>query len=217
MRILHLYFWLISIFYSAFTFSQSVSVEREGMNVLYQGIENPVSVAVENHRCSEILVKAEHGKIEKSEEDCSYKYKIEDCSINSTKIFVGVKNGNSINWIDTLEHRIKHLPTPGPYIAGVFDQDSIEKNRILAAYKVSTMWINCGPNVQFDVRSFHVEIRRNKKVTYERNVEGARIDDELKTEFKKLQKDDIVYFTEIKTKKDEEFCWQPNSIQITLK
>jgi len=44
-------------------YSQTVSISPTKMNVLYLGVDNPLEIVVENHDCSEIIVKAWRGNL----------------------------------------------------------------------------------------------------------------------------------------------------------
>ncbi len=69
---------LVFLFCISTAFAQRAVVSADKMNVLYAGIENPVSIAAENHSCKDLVVEISHGTISKYEYDgpCGYAVKV---------------------------------------------------------------------------------------------------------------------------------------------
>lgn len=101
-------------------YSQVVSISPTKMNVLYLGVDNPLTIVVENHDCSEVVVKARRGDYIKGD-SCLYIYRDTDsCSAHGIdRILVGVHNNGNDIWLDSVDFWVKRVPDPTPYFAAM--------------------------------------------------------------------------------------------------
>jgi hypothetical protein len=76
------------------------------MNVLYTGLSNPISIAIENVSCKSIVVKTTIGKI--SGENCNYTFHSEQ--IGKVEIILYRKINRKLKEIGRSAFRVKSLP-----------------------------------------------------------------------------------------------------------
>lgn len=89
--------------------AQSVAISTDATRALYQWIENPLKIAIENTPCNSIVVKAEKGKL--TGKGCDYIYTTTD-SVSIDIIKVGIKRGAKVKWIKEEVLRVRKLPDP---------------------------------------------------------------------------------------------------------
>jgi len=182
-----------------YTFSQTVALELRKMNVVYVGVDNPIKIAVENYPCEKIVINPTYGTIKLTSDSCHYSYKIDSCQPHTSKeiIYVGVKEGKTIKWLDTLEYRIKKIPVPqlciGSYFGGLIKKNIwYNSNYVLAVLKDIDL------EDYATITNYSYEIWRKDSLIYkEIEVKGNSITKNLRNEIYKSQKGDIYFFFDI--------------------
>lgn len=177
-------------------YSQTVAVELEKMNVLYIGVDNPVTIAVENYPCDKTVLQAERGVVKQNSEKCRYTYRIDTCKSYSDRLFVGILDKGWLTWIDTLDYRLKRIPDPAVMVAGHW-QGVVKKAEFRNAALMAELM-----NFDFDcyakVLRYSYEFRRKDSViVQETNIKGNAFTERLRTEIENAEKGDIVYFFDI--------------------
>jgi hypothetical protein len=127
------------------------------MNVLYVGVENPVSFAVENTECSELSLAVENGSAKRTG-DCEYS--VEVIKPGTTTIFI--LKGNDTVYRTT--YRVKNLPqvvidgdATGPYW---FLLDSLRSHTGLT----TLMEDHFDFDASFSIVSYSVTVMRERKL-----------------------------------------------------
>src|SRR5690349_5004666 len=92
-----------------FCWAQHAVVSCDRMNVLFAGVDNPMSIAVENVPNKSLVVKATNGAIEKVA-DGKYIYKGSTLGID--EILVLKKNKSGLKKVGTIPFRVQSLPDP---------------------------------------------------------------------------------------------------------
>lgn len=138
---------------------QHAVIAATKMNILYIGIENPISIAVENTKCSELTLNVDNGSA-KMESNCTYKVMV-------------TKPGNSFLYIikgkDTISKtlfKVKFIPDPVadrvPYNRSRIMLDSIRNQKGLT--KIIEQINVDNDFFQFSVVSFELIVVRYKNV-----------------------------------------------------
>jgi hypothetical protein len=106
MKISHI-LWLGCILMASVTSGsgQVVVVGHPYMKILYRNIENPIVVAVENHSCSDIVLRASHGELLQND-DCKYTLTIHE-RVREVHISVGLLDADSVRWIEREAFRVR--------------------------------------------------------------------------------------------------------------
>lgn len=178
-----------------FSIGQTISVSPTRENNVYLGISNPLTIVVENMKCSEFSVFTDNGKIINLEGyDCQYEISLEKLGVAKITIL-------KINVLDTTNLgeyflRVKPIPLPIAKIAGKRG-GYISKNELAVQMYIKAEFENFDFDIHIKILSFSVEIKRNGKSIYNQNIEGSKFTEEVKSKFLKLKKDDIVYFNDI--------------------
>ncbi len=152
--------------------SQTVSVSPLKLNLFYRGVDNPVTVVMENYSCKDIKVKASVGEF--FGEGCHYNYKICDSLASKVDIYVGITKKGVVHWIDTIVYRIKSFDDPVIVIPGLKD-GMIDHEKLYNAYFIS---VQNNSEVVYWILSYSVEILRNNTTLWtSENISGNLFQD----------------------------------------
>jgi hypothetical protein len=110
-----------------FLFAQNFAVGLNKMIVFYLGIDNPVTIAVENCPCNQVVVKTTNGTL--SGKGCNFILRVKERG--ASEIMVYKKNGNRLKEIGVYGARVKEIPLP-TFKIGYYGlcQDKITSNHI---------------------------------------------------------------------------------------
>ncbi len=167
-------------------------VALDKMNVVYRGVENPISIAVNNAKSYIIS-----GKGVSKKEDGSYV--LRPGSGNETKVFVEIENFDGSKVVE--EHVFRVLPFGPLYFTInyfrdngnlVFNIKDLKNAKIGAKFKDFLFPIN------LEVIGFDVKFPRNKTIT----IEGYLFTDEVYELLEKTRKQDIILISNIRLKNE---------------
>lgn len=131
------------------------------MNVLYLGVDNPVTIAISNHSPSEIKVSVDNGTILKMKESSSY-YIMRPKQVGMATLSVSL--GDKV--IEKLEFRVKRVPDPVAKVAGK-KSGKISREDIIKAGKVEADMENFDFDLRFTVVSFTISFTKDGNVLQE--------------------------------------------------
>jgi hypothetical protein len=183
------------LFFLSFDLSaiaQHIAVAADKENVLYVGVENPLTIAAENCPCNKMVVKSNTGTLTGA--GCSYIFKSNQ--VGSADFTVYRKNGRLLKKIETSVFRVKNLPLPvfkiGPSVDGMMAPKLAVQEYVRADLDGFDI------DARFQVTSFNVSIYSYDtcKIQHFKNT-GNKISDELRTAFSLLKDNDSIIFNEI--------------------
>ncbi|WP_445717201.1 GldM family protein [Flavobacterium sp.] len=188
----YILFLLISLsIYAQDTIPASKSViALDKMNVVYRGVPNPISIAVNNAKSYVIYG---NGVLKKDDG----KYVLRPGSGNETKVFVEIENFDGSKVIEEHVFRIKGLPAP----IGTLNNEYSTKGTLIFTLeeikesKIGIKYIDFLFDVKLEVTQFSIKISRFDTIT----IEGNIIPDEVVELLKKVKKDDYILIRDIKT------------------
>jgi len=181
----------------AVSFSQRISIAADEENLLYVGIDNPITVAIENLSCKSIVVKTDNGEIKGN--DGSYDWNPR--FIGMANITIYKKVNKDLKVIGKRSFRAKQILNPFFKIGPYSTNDSAEKRVIEAQEYVRCEFGNFGIDANFQIDSFTVCIYSADSCKYgEISNIGNKVNDEIKKAFSNLKKDDFVIFKRIYAK-----------------
>jgi hypothetical protein len=183
--------------------AQKFSIGADVNNILYIGLDNPLTIAVENQSCKSIIVKSDNGVITGS----SGKYMYRPGKIGKADIILYKKINGQIKELGRNSFRVKSIPDPVPKVgpsSGGYINMVVLRNQhyIRADYEC------CEGRAIID--SFTVCIVRGDSCLYKeiKNV-GGKFSDEIINALSGIKKDDTVIFKKI-------FAKGPDYISIPL-
>ena len=170
----------------------SVSVSATKMNVVYAGIDNPISVAAGG---SGNLSVTATGATLASAGNGIYNLRVTQ---GATKVTVHVSregiNGN-------VDFRVKDLPKPTALIRNVGADGKVSKSALLAANRVEAEMKDFDfEGVHYDVTGYTMKYRTKAGTTKEAKVTGPTFSDECKNALNSANVGDMFVFTAIQVK-----------------
>jgi hypothetical protein len=167
------------------------AVSLSKMNVLYLGVDNPVTIAVANYQSSKIRPEITNGKIT-SKDGGYYNYVIQPKNVGMAilKIYAGDK------LISNAEFRVKRVPDPVAKIGG-YKSGLIQKDILLNQEILSVDMENFDFDLRFIVTSFKLSTHVKGIMTGVSSSSNT-ITQEQKTLIEKAVSGQKIYFEEIK-------------------
>jgi len=124
---------LILLLLTAFSitnlYAQAVAVSITTTNVFYQWLDNPVTVVVEKSACEDVVVKATNGTL--TGNGCKYIFNA-GTNVSETIIKVGVKNSDTIKWLNETTYSVRPVPEIKEAIGTTNYIGKLSKNAILS-------------------------------------------------------------------------------------
>ena len=161
------------------------------MNVLYIGVENPISISMSGVPSEKMSVNISQGSISKSGSEWIAKV----TSPGTAKITASATiEGRTIS--GSMDFRVKTVPDPVAKVAGKTG-GKIDKGTLTAQMAVLAILDNFEFDMKFSVTEFNVSAQIGQ-FTQNKPTKGARITDEQKAILNRLTKGQKVYFDEIK-------------------
>lgn len=173
----------------------TASVSPTKMNVLYIGVENPISISVTGVQAKDINVKISIGGITRAADGKGWIATVPPDHKEAT-VEVSVTNGKEIRQIGKEVFRVKNIPNPTPYLAGKKD-GYLTRARILGDASLSIrMPQDFEFNYDFKVVSFKMQMNRGF-TDYEFVSKDGELTDEMKKEIARTNRGQIIDFTDI--------------------
>ena len=197
-----LFLFFVSMFF--YSFSQNVAVALDKMNILYAGIDNPVTIAVANRPAKSLIVKTTNGTI--TGQNGAYIYR--GNTMGTAEISVYLKKGNKLVRQGSSFFRVKNIPPPVFKIGS--GKSAVSKAEIANQNYVRAELENFDFDIRFTIDSFSVYFIPSDTCICAliKNI-GNKINDTLKTALQKLKPNDQLVFKNIYAK-------HPNGESIEL-
>ncbi len=166
-------------------------VALDRMNVVYRGVPNPISIAVNNAKSYAIS-----GKGVSKKEDGSYV--LRPGSGNETKVFVEIENFDGTKVIEEHVFRIKGLPAPIGTLNGEYSTNGnlFFSLKELEEAEISFKFIDFLFPIDLNVTRFSIKVSNYPIV----NIEGNKITSEVFNLLKKARKNDLIVISHIRAK-----------------
>lgn len=113
--------------------AQRFTVSNDRLNIAYIGIDNPISITVENCPCNSIVVRSDNGTI--SGRNCRFIFR--GAEIGAANITVYQKTATHLKKVGQYPLRVKSIPPPvfkiGPYGSNVGFQTEKKIQKVILA------------------------------------------------------------------------------------
>ena len=165
------------------------------MNVLYLGIDNPLSIAVSGVPAEKVSATISHGKLSKRS---GIKYVANPETRDNAIIDVFVEIDGQKKKVESMEFRIQTVPVPIAKVAGKVG-GYIDKNVLISQKGIILELENFSLDVKFSVVQFSVStISKGSAIT--KMSTSSAFTDHQKTMFNDLKKGQKLYIEDIKVK-----------------
>jgi GldM C-terminal domain len=201
---------LLLSFLSTSSYAQTVAFAADKMNVLYIGVDNPLTIVVENIDCSKIKVVTNNGTIEGK--NCYFIAR--PMNYGTASITATYKHNGKTKYV-VCNYRVKEIPPP------TFKIGTGQKRLPLVTLKsqqfVRADLENVDIDVTFSIDSFTVSTFSKETATYKqvKNI-GRKISAETKQLFDSIKVGDEILFKDIFSHKfnGEVFMLEPVLIAV---
>jgi hypothetical protein len=166
-------------------------IALDKMNLVYRGIQNPISIALNNVKSYVILGDG----VSKNDEG---KYIIRPGSGNETKVFVEIENFDGSKVVEEHVFRIKGLPAPIGTLNGEYSTNGnlFFSLKELEEAEVSFKFIDFLFPIDSNVTHFSIKVSNYPIV----NIEGNKLTSDVFNLLKKARKNDLIVISHIRAK-----------------
>jgi gliding motility-associated protein GldM len=175
----------------------SLTVSADKMNVVYLGLDNPISVSVPGIPNERLTVAVTNASL-KSDGNGKYIMKVNNGPEVKVNVFASMGNGEKRN-MGTMSFRVRRVPKPVAKIGQITTEGKMSKSEFNVLQIISAYYENFEFNAQCKVLSYDM-IYTVGGTSGSKSVVGNTIDQSLKDLFSKLRRNDRVYFENIKAK-----------------
>ncbi len=174
----------------------ALTVAAEKMNVVYLGMENPISIAVPGVPNERLTVSATNATL-KNNGDGKYILNVRSGPKVDINVVATMQNGEKRN-MGTMSFRVKRIPKPLAKVGNIMAEGSLTREELLKEKGVFTYYEDFDFNVVCKVTSFEI-VYPSQGLQLSLKGEGNRITEEMQAVFKKLKKNDKIRFENIKS------------------
>lgn len=189
-----LFLLLFTFFYNAIR-AQPGTISADKNDVCYAGVDNPLTVVVQNCPCNKMVLKVDNGKIEGG--NCKYLYS--PAHSGKVSVIAYKKNGKQLDSISEWQFRVKTIPDP-VFKIGPYGKHSLGVSRaVLAAQKfVRADLENFDFDARFRVDSFSIDIyKRDTCAIKHFEVKSNQLPGEFAEAMRYLRTNDLIVFDKI--------------------
>ncbi|HEY5511189.1 MAG TPA: gliding motility protein GldM [Prolixibacteraceae bacterium] len=173
----------------------SLAVSATNMNVLYVGVNNPLSISVSGVPRENIYPTISCGTLKPNPGKGGWLATVPgDCKQASVE--VSVKNNGGMKRMGSEIFRVKKLPDPVPYIAGKNDGFISRDILISFGYIIPKMPIDFEFDYSFQVLSFRMTMQRGFSVNHY-DSQNNKLTDEMIKQIKNTNRGQSIIFEEI--------------------
>lgn len=164
-----LYFFLLC-FCAGSAVAQQVVVANLKENIVYCGVDNPLSALVAGYPYASVVLTVDNGKIEKV--NCGgFKYQPIEPGI--VRIKVWVKNGKRSKKVGEVPYRAKRLPEPNAMI-GVYMGGKISLKTLIDMGGIRAILLGTDFQANFSIVSYTVTALRDQETIFNTDNTGAQ-------------------------------------------
>jgi gliding motility-associated protein GldM len=175
--------------------SNAPVIAVDNMNVLYVGVDNPISIAVPGVASDKLIVTIENGSIINREG--KYIVRVSTGTEATIHVSAELKPGETKE-LGSTKFRIKKIPDPVAYVSGIASTDyySITKNELLQNPVINVM-INVPFELTFTLTSFTFTYSKGSSLITLKAF-GNRLDEKMIEAIKSMEDGKKFYLEDIK-------------------
>lgn len=171
-------------------------VAASRLNILYRGVDNPVSIAVPKWPCAALYVSITDGTIKG--DGCAYT--VRAGGQPQTWIVVKGIEGQDTTDIGEYAFRVFNPPLPVAHFAGFSGSNNlIDKSVLLAGRGIVSRLDNFDFDIHLKITSFDLELTTTTGIHTRLHASNAHVSEEMRNAMLQLGKGDSVLLTNIKS------------------
>lgn len=204
-------------FEKTFTVAQpTATIAATKMNVMYSGLDNPISISAPGYKPDEINVRVTGGTL-KTVNKAKGEYEVKPNSVKEeVHVYATVVRDGKTTTLCDKNYRVKPTPDPKLKVGGVYSGGKIGRAELFAAGKIEADL----PDFDFEGYSYEIVsytpvVTGNGTKTLNK-VNGARFSSELNNMLSKLSRGSVIYFEDIVVKAPDKSTRDMGVIKITI-
>ena len=191
---------------------QKFSIAVDRMNILYVGIDNPLTIAVENYPNKSIIVKTDNGSISGG----NGRYVFRSSKMGKADIILYKKSNGKLKEFGRWSYRVKLIPDPvakvGPSAGG-----KIKKTILKYQQYIRAEFVGFEIDVHIPIDSFTVDIIRGDScISKELKNYTLKFSGQLIEALAKIEPKDIVIFKDIWSTRYNGEVWSLDPISFFI-
>lgn len=192
----------------------SVTISPTKMNVVYSGIDNPISVSAAGFANNKVSVSAPGASLSRTG-DGNYMLKVTDGSAKTIKITASAE-GRALG---SVEMRVKPLPKPTARIENVGADGKVGKSALIAAGRIIAEMKDFDfEGVSYSVVGYTMKYKTKSGSNKETKVDGGKFSGEILSVLNGAQTGDMYVFTAIRVRgNDNKEKVLDNAIAVEIK
>jgi gliding motility-associated protein GldM len=192
----------------------SVTISPTKMNVVYSGIDNPISVSAAGFANNKVSVSAPGASLSRTG-DGNYMLKVTDGNAKTIKITASAE-GRALG---SVEMRVKPLPKPTARIENVGADGKVGKSALIAAGRIIAEMKDFDfEGVSYNVVGYTMKYKTKSGSNKETKVEGGKFSGEILSVLNGAQTGDMYVFTAIRVRgNDNKEKVLDNAIAVEIK
>jgi len=171
----------------------TATVSADKMNVFYIGVDNPVSISVPGVANESVRASISNGTLSSTG---GGRYNVRVTSGTEAKITVSAEIDGQSRAMGTFPFRVRRVPDPVPYIAGV-REGNIDKGRLIASPVIVPRLENFEFDLSFSIVSYTFEIVQSGDII-DRQGSGNRLTPDMVNLIQNARRGTRCYITNIR-------------------
>ncbi|MDP4266780.1 MAG: GldM family protein [Bacteroidota bacterium] len=182
------------------SFSQNsknvVSISATKFNVLYVGVDNPLTIAVSDYSPDKITVSINNSCTITDSKNGEYIVK----AMKPGTATITVKSSETNNVLGTMDFKVKKIPDPIAHIGNINKKDNkITNEALISAGGITLTLEDFNFDVKFEIVSFDM-ITVGKTKPEIKTATGSQFSNDMIKKIKKLKSEEKINFENIKVK-----------------
>lgn len=170
-------------------------VSPTAMNVFYRGLDNPVEVSVPGVPTEQLNVNISNG----AKSSGKGKFTVKPGKGKTCVVSVSADLNGTNKSFGKMEFRVKNVPDPKPYFAGITGSGNVQLKKLKAAQGVLAKMENFEFDLKFNVISFVMSATVKGKVVDQKS-NGGRVTGNMKTLINSMRPGSKLYIEKIKAR-----------------
>ncbi len=201
------------------SYAQHTALSFNKMNVVYTGVENPITIVVEHTKGKELVVTTDNGEIARdlSDENSSH-YTLHVYKPGKAIITVSVKTPGGRRKLKEFTYRVHSIPPPVVRLSGKTG-GSISRAMLCAQIAPNAPIDGFGYDAKALIYRCKITVTRDNEITYEKTLadaHGVRFDENTKKVFCTLTKGAEVWITDVAAKGPGSDYTELNDLKFTI-
>jgi gliding motility-associated protein GldM len=184
----------------------SLTVSADAMNVIYQGLDNPISVSVPGIPNEKLSVSATNGTL-KATGSGKYTIKVSGGTKTEVNVFATMDNGERKS-MGTISFRVKRIPKPKARFGDITENGTMSKSQASGQLGLIAQYDNFEFNIVSKVKSFRMVVL-SATGSIELTSNSNMLTPEMKQQIQLLKRNTRIMFEDIQSV-------GPDGVQVKL-